>query len=280
MKDAYKYVIDFLLEVYASAERQDIDQKAFEFLSREPDFFYRILFYVIYKSIYKHLLISSNENRSLNDDDKAEIKTVWKKLFINKVSNYIHLIRSLKANKENLRTQKITATDNKRHLIFNDIYSKSITINFGSIPEVSSKTLIKPRDVLNLQIEDEYDVIVTDPPYGFNTQEDIEELFKIYTQGIKKLIVALRDPGQLILSLPEHSYNGQHLYSFTQKDFLIQQIISTVQQCGKEIVNPASSLTYDRQLFRPPYYWESKRSLRRSIVHFRIRNIEKHQDKN
>lgn len=116
-----------------------------------------------------------------------------------------------------------------------------------------------------------YDVIITDPPYGFNTNETASSLAHLYASVIRKMIDALADDGQLVICLPERSHTGRRSLYFTHKQIVTQQIFSEAENAGREVLYSAFLVPPPSSIFRPPYYWESERALRRSILHFRLR---------
>jgi tRNA G10 N-methylase Trm11 len=118
------------------------------------------------------------------------------------------------------------------------------------------------------------DVVITDPPYGFNTDDNPEELARLYSAVIERMISALKDEGQLVLCLLDRSHTGRRSPFFTHKELITQQVLSIAEQATpkREVIIPAYAVPQQRQIFRAPYYWESERALRRAILHFRIRD--------
>ena len=116
-----------------------------------------------------------------------------------------------------------------------------------------------------------YDVIITDPPYGINTTEDRYELAKLYSKFIEVLIKSLKNSGQIVICLPEEVRTGQVVPYFANKDIVSQYIRIAAKKLNKEIVQYHSTLP-KATIYTPPYYWESEKSLSRSILHYRIRD--------
>lgn len=127
------------------------------------------------------------------------------------------------------------------------------------------------RSVTQLQ-NGRYDLIVTDPPYGFNAANGSDgRIAALYVTWLKALILALRDEGQLILCLPERSYTGKGLPAFLGERQIVSEILGLAGSLGREVRPEAFVLPQPVQLFRPPFYWESEKALRRCILQFRIR---------
>ena len=110
------------------------------------------------------------------------------------------------------------------------------------------------------------DLIICDPPYGFNTTENEDELAELYSEFIEKAIKSLKPHGQLIMCLPFESYTGRSLPYCTKKDLVSRLIIIKAHQLKRVIYSPA--LSYPRAFHLPPYYWESDKALRRIMIHF------------
>lgn len=116
-------------------------------------------------------------------------------------------------------------------------------------------------------------LVVTDPPYGFNTNDEPAKLAELWTSALRAMILALVDGGQLVLCLPDQSHTGRDLQYFTQREFITHQVLSIAASVARETVIPADVVPSPARLFRPPFYWESERALRRAILHFTFWNI-------
>ena len=153
-------------------------------------------------------------------------------------------------------------------------YSTHCTINPEEIAAWSTyeraASVIHVRDARELRPHS-CDVVICDPPYGFNVGHDAAALARLYTEVIRAIMYALKDDGQLVVCVPEHSYTGRPLVYFTDKEVIVQQVLTLAEECRREVISPAKSLPPPASLMRAPYYWESDRALRRSILHFRLR---------
>ena len=113
---------------------------------------------------------------------------------------------------------------------------------------------------------------MTDPPYGFNTEDGSAELSKLWAESLRAMLKSLiGGKGQLVICLPDRSHTGRNLQYFTQKDFITPQILAIADGMNLEVIVHADIVPFPTNLFRPPYYWESERALRRQILHFRFR---------
>lgn len=115
-----------------------------------------------------------------------------------------------------------------------------------------------------------YELIVADPPYGFNTREELTELAGLYSRCLRVMVRSLTDGGQLVLCLPELSYTGRRIPSFVTRGWVTQQLLAEAQKLGLQAIMPAQVVPNPGELFRVPFYWESERALRRNVVHFRF----------
>jgi len=120
-------------------------------------------------------------------------------------------------------------------------------------------------DARNLE-PDSNDLVICDPPYGFNTTENEDELAELYSEFIEKAIISIKPFGQLIMCLPYESFTGRSLPYCTKKDLVSRLIIIKAHQLNRLIYSP--SLSYPQAFHLPPYYWESDKALRRVIIHF------------
>jgi len=156
-------------------------------------------------------------------------------------------------------------------LVIQGMYSESCTIDHASAlergPDRPIEMRVQPADHI---LRRRWDVIVTDPPYGINTQEDCFMLAELYANVASALMAALADHGQLVMCLPEHTRTGQAVPFFAQKEIVVQQILTAAQLQGREIVTLSSVVPGMTALYRAPYYWESERALRRVVLHFQV----------
>lgn len=144
----------------------------------------------------------------------------------------------------------------KPNLVVNDLFS---SVQF-SVADIS---VLEPGL---------YDAIITDPPYGFNTDEDYWVLARFVRQMIPRLIESLKpEGGQLLLAAPQASFSGRVVIPFVRSLLLGREIIKWCSQNDRECVNLACVLPRDISSVRPPYYWIAEKTLQRKILHFWIR---------
>jgi len=129
---------------------------------------------------------------------------------------------------------------------------------------------VRIRDVAHIS-SGLYDLIATDPPYGFNQEISSKQLADLYAKLFENLIGALKDDGQLVVAVPDAALAGKPFPVFTTKYTVIRQVLQAARKEGREVFQTAYIKPSPGSLFTPPYYWESSGALRRAILHFRFR---------
>ena len=124
-----------------------------------------------------------------------------------------------------------------------------------------------------------FDVIITDPPYGFNTDVELgEQQLFFYRELLRLLLLCIRDRGQLVFCLPDASINGQMVPSYLRKSWVLRelflQVSSLFPQSGRIIELSSTKPRFGSLLFKPPYYWRSRKSLTRSILHIVVEKAD------
>jgi Putative RNA methylase family UPF0020 len=258
--EIYNSVIEFIEENIDDIERFRISDETHRFLSG-IGFLGRLIFYVRLRVIWKYYVKPyGNRKEDLDDFCIREIE-----FLINQIEKFVNIKHACKNSQA--EDDRILVFQGKKY------YSECCMIDFDKILS-SNKYVYTTEDACNIEGSREYNIIVTDPPYGFNVDINPKKLADIYANVLERMIKLLVNNGQLIISLPNRSYNGQNLYFFCQKDFIIRQVLSIAKKCDKEVVFPAYSLPHQNALFRPPYYWNSSHTLSRSILHFRFRDLK------
>ena len=187
-------------------------------------------------------------------------------------------VTRLAGNIDRLRTLRDDETDGTDtqagYRIYQGRYSKSCSFSPSFIKSTRTdpdrRTVSSFGDARDLEPES-CDVIVTDPPYGFNTVANAGELAQLYVETIQVMLRALKGDGDLVFALPDWSHTGRQVPFFVRKEFVVHQVILAARRLGMEVVNEAYVAPMPGHLFRAPYYWESDRALRRAILHFRVR---------
>jgi tRNA G10 N-methylase Trm11 len=213
----------------------------------------RLIFYVLLRTRLRHIA------------ELSERRTAWPAAFMPELFNLVLRLNSHIAFLK-LAASK-TITDNDVPYAIGD-YSKICWLNLDD-KQSSREDSIRKIDATQLP-KDTYDVIITDPPYGFNTKEEDIKLIELYRKFIWRAVAALRDGGQLVICCPHYSYSGRHVPVFIQPEFVIQQILMAASDHNKVARSELFSLPSELHGLKPPYYWEAPTALQRSILHFRF----------
>ena len=140
----------------------------------------------------------------------------------------------------------------------------------GGIAE-SLRAAIRKADARDFS--EAWDVIVTDPPYGFNTEEGAILLGEVYRESLTRFFTSLRSgrDGHLVVCLPEQSFIGRGTPWFTRRGAYIRLVFALAENFDREVVRIGQVFPSRSRTAGPPYYWQSDRALRRTILHFVLR---------
>jgi tRNA G10 N-methylase Trm11 len=223
----------------------------------------KLVFYLSLRTALRNIAGFERESRDWNSAYHKEARVL-----LEQISGLIKL-RERQQKEKRARSHK-----NNNVCVFQTKYSLGCGISFQRIKqecELKQSTAIRIRDARSIN-KSSCDVIVTDPPYGFNTEDGSAELSKLWAESLRAMLKSLiGGKGQLVICLPDRSHTGRNLQYFTQKDFITPQILAIADGMNLEVIVHADIVPFPTNLFRPPYYWESERALRRQILHFRFR---------
>lgn len=167
-----------------------------------------------------------------------------------------------------------THPQNERMLVGRSSYSAATS---PRPPELQRFDLLGSLDfeveTIDHLAANKYDAIITDPPYGFNTDEDYWRMASFVRSMVERLIQSLKlDGGQLVLAAPQASFSGKGIMPFVRSTYLGREVVRACARLGRECVKPAIVLPANLQHLQPPYYWVAEKSLERRILHFWIRS--------
>ncbi|MGH1386320.1 DNA methyltransferase [Kordia sp.] len=169
--------------------------------------------------------------------------------------------------KETLSLPKIDSSINGFEIV-KGAFSPKIIIDHNIFNKLEIKNFKEDFDFRKLE-SNTYDLIIGDPPYGFNTHHGMSKLLNLYRELAEFFVSAIKKNGQIILSLPDHSYSGKHSPWFTHKEMVLTRFHFESQKQNKRMVT-YSEINPNKNLFNPPYYWEAQKALRRSIIHMKF----------
>lgn len=253
---------EFISEL--KAKQPDEDQEfelSDDFIRRLKgrSFLERLYFYVALRA---ELRFQGGYARHSVDFAKAFTKSMKQLL------EQIHMLLKLRHDCRNLPSVAATGSS----VLISDTYSRSVvpSLIFRDLESLNAQLATEVYsgvDATELP-ENSLDLILCDPPYGFNTTEDEVKLAKLYSSFLDNAIKSLRSSGQLIICLPGESYTGRNLPYCTRADLILRQVLVKARNQNRLIYPPVR--TFPHAAFGPPYYWESERALRRVVLHFRF----------
>jgi len=138
------------------------------------------------------------------------------------------------------------------------------------LPVFSKQIEMKGSDFVDGSAEwGEYDIVITDPPYGFNDAISTDRNYSdFFSSVIGKMVSRLSSPGVLMLCIPSNAKNGRQIYRFQTRNFLIKKVIQAANLHGKRVVNPVRLSSTAEFLAKPPFYWRSRRGVNRDVLAF------------
>ena len=220
----------------------------------------RLFFYVLLRTKVRYIGTFSRAGGALAGAWSSAFQKEAKQL-----REQLDELRKLRLNKEVAQCGRIS--------VIQGWYSHACTFS-GVSQDGAGRGVVRVCDATMLEAAS-CDVIITDPPYGFNTDDDYAESAKLYSEFISILVRALRGDAQLVVALPDWSHTGRHIPLYALQGIVTQQVLVAAQHHKKEVVHAANLMAEPMELFRPPYYWESDRALKRAVLHFRIREKER-----
>lgn len=223
----------------------------------ELGFIARVIFYLALRAELRFQL--SFERRS----------TTFEKAFAASVKTLLREIEELQFVRSSIESGKCIRKGN--YLVRSGRYSSEVLPAFFIDGEsMTLDTLdneVFSRDCRSLE-PNSIDVIICDPPYGFNTSESTTGLGQLYSEFIESALGALRNKGHLIICLPKESFTGQGLPYCTRPNVVINQVLVKSRAMDKAVYVVGESVP--NTLFSPPYYWVADKALERIVLHFRV----------
>ena len=236
-----------------------------EELRKQSDILHRILFYIALRTRRRH----TASFMRLSED--------WEEAYRMESTG---LVRQIEALIETYVRMSEGKKQSNSVILFPGDYSQSVCLSIvDRLVSNDTSPVRAGADVRNFARRS-CDIIITDPPYGFNADIAPSKLASLLQETIGIILDALVDDAQLVIALPDWSHIGRELPFFVLKEMFTQQVILAASQRNMEIIGSNYGVPPPGWLCRPPYYWESARALRRAILHFRFhRNGERSQVK-
>lgn len=254
----YRVALDLFNKVPAGASSA-IPNEVVEALVNNQDIRCRFLFYIVLRAHVRHFAALHRKSETWTRSFMSEAAVLHKQL------TQMLELRGLPLIEE---CDSIS--------VHEGTYSKSCTISTKRLEQLYKNETpwadVEVRDVRTpVRAGGQLDVIVADPPYGFNTEQEYWGLAIIYTKAIRNMIKCLADGGQLVISLPNASRTGRPIPAFATRQWITQQVIAEANRVGLEPIQPCHVMPRPASLFWPPYYWDSEKALSRVVLHFSFR---------
>lgn len=191
--------------------------------------------------------------------------------FLYRLSSFIHLRERYKNGTiELLAKDRVIKYSGKytRACSLNDVFIKN-NINTGAEQIQENIDVLKFLEQFEGDKE-KVDLIITDPPYGFNTVEEINSFSELYIKFIEAMVKTMKNGGQIIMCLPAWSYSGKTVNVFSQKEVVSRQFMIAAQKNNMYMAEKKENFAEPTQLYTFPFYWDSEKALRRDIVKFQF----------
>ena len=253
-------------------------------LVEKSDWESRILIYLFWKSLVTNAfsivaLKARNSESTDSLSDRVDQRSEMLKNAMDEVQKFVwrsHRINFIDAAPSAGEGESVQYVQDVSHAVYREgLYSTKIAVNWRDAGrkisyEIAGIEELKNREELRRNI----DIIATDPPYGFNVQKetDLRALPELYKDFMDVVLILLKDGGQVVFSVPELPMNGQEIPFYLTKNFITKQFLVSARRHNRAVVQGARSLPFPIEHFRPPFYWESERALRRAVMHFTVRD--------
>ncbi len=243
-----------------------VSAKDKKYLTEEKVEFIAQLFVLLTWRAYKHneFRYEKAEDFDLTSDSAEEFKG-----FLYRLLSYIHL-------RERGKDDIMDGNNEGRMVTYLGKYTRACTINSkfiyhninGSASQIRDG--IDVIDFLKSFEESKVDLIITDPPYGFNTPEEKPIFSKLYIKFINAMVRTMDNGGQIIMCLPSVSYSGKTVNVFAQKEIVSRQFMIAAQENNMFIAENEGNFPKPSEIYSFPFYWDSEKALRRDIVRFQF----------
>jgi 16S rRNA G966 N2-methylase RsmD len=224
-------------------------------------FMVRLLTYTMIKAVKRNYYAKLRE------------RTEWKEAFRDELNDLHFRINTFYKIRKKMSVPN-TQKDNIM-IIYNGSYSLACSLNDkylsakhkenNNIVIESNIDILKKLEKITEQNE-RYDLIIMDPPYGFNTEEEIRKFSDLYKKMFNLLIKNLNVTGVMLLCLPAQSHSGREVNYFTQKEIVMDQINAAATLNKMSIQQIMENSVPRNSVFVSPLYWDSEKALKRDII--------------
>lgn len=235
---------------------------------KERSLIERVVFYLMLRTQKRR---SSSDRLLPNQDEFWEYFDHEKDTLRGQVASLMKLRRHQRQKREELGHVRVIR--GLRH------YSRGVTVSPGLLRSWEDRVRVEHgrAEELPERLKACVDVVVTDPPYGFNTDEEPGELAQMYLETIGRLSESLKEGGgQVAMCLPEQSRTGRTIQPYARRGWVMRHLLAKVASQGRH--EPTWEAVTVGVPFDPPYFWRSGRALERAIVHMRVKRRSQRDD--
>lgn len=201
---------------------------------------------------------------------KLRERKIWIESFYAELYDlYLRLKTLLKQRK---RIGNINESEIDPIIIYNGSYSLACSLSAKYLSKKQDSIIISKNKNIKKKLDDiiykkeKYQIIIMDPPYGFNTEEDVQSFSILYKDIFELILKIIDDNGVMLLCLPAQSHSGKEVNYFTQKEIVLQQIYTEAIKNKMSIQLNWGNSTPAKEIFMSPFYWDSEKALKRDIV--------------
>lgn len=176
-------------------------------------------------------------------------------------------------------------TENNKNLPFETnkgVFSKSLCYSRSFFEELKNDLTNpdnKRANVINVSDsveflktsigDNSFDIVITDPPYGFNTEEGgTGSLHNMYGKLFDQLARTLDYGGQLFVCLPANARTGKVIPFYQTRRSVVQRIIRAFYLNNKSLISYSEPRLLSGSISNPPYYWGNNSAVSRDVLHF------------
>jgi hypothetical protein len=73
-----------------------------------------------------------------------------------------------------------------------------------------------------------------------------------------------------MVTLPSFARNGRQIPFFQTREALVRQVLAEVEKQGRQAVSIVHTSGEAKELFSPPFFWQSTSALSRSVLWFTV----------
>jgi len=164
---------------------------------------------------------------------------------------------------------------------YNSLYSRGVGESAGFFKELGGRinrneginvvSGIDCREYMRLNVPNgSIDIIVTDPPYGFNISNEGADLSLLSVDIVREFVRILDRRGQLLMCLPAGARTGKMIPYSQTRAIIANAVLREANRANRTLTWFLRSQIAKNSLINPPYYWGGHAAVSRDILHFTL----------